>query len=69
MVGETVTGVPLVTAPTELLTLPVPLLKSAVRVVEVPVVMVAAARVKLVIDGAGTTVRSGADCMELLKEA
>jgi hypothetical protein len=51
-----VTAVPLVTVPTLLSTLPVPLLKTAVKVVEVPAVIVEAAEVKLVIRGAGTTV-------------
>ena len=54
--GETVTGVALVTAPTPLSTLPVPLLNTAVNVVEVPAVIVAAAETKLVMAGAGTTV-------------
>jgi hypothetical protein len=63
-----VTGVPLVTAPTPPLTLPVPLLKTAVRVVELPKVIVAAADMKLVATGAGTTV-SVADCSVLLKLA
>jgi hypothetical protein len=66
VVGETVTGVPLVTAPTPLLTPPVPLLKTAVRVVELPEVIVAAAALKLVATGAGTTVNV-ADCEVLLK--
>jgi hypothetical protein len=68
VVGETVAGVPLFTAPTPLLTLPVPLLKTPVKVVEPPEVIVAAATVKLVIVGAGTTV-SAAICDELLKLA
>jgi hypothetical protein len=68
VVGETLTGVPLVTAPTALLTLPVPLLKTAVKVVEVPEVIVAAPAVKLVATGAGKTV-SVADCEVLLKLA
>jgi hypothetical protein len=55
-VGETLTGVPLVTAPTPIFTLPVPLLNTAVRVVELPVVIVASAGVKLVITGAAITV-------------
>ena len=54
--GETVTAVPLVTAPTLLLTLPVPPLNTAVKVVEPPTVIIAAAGVKLVIAGAATTV-------------
>lgn len=54
--GETVTGVPLVTAPTPLSTLPVPLVNTPVKVVEVPAVIVAAADTKLVMAGAGTTV-------------
>jgi hypothetical protein len=45
---------PLVTAPT-LLTVPVPPLNTAVSVVEVPVVIVAAAGAKLVIAGAAST--------------
>jgi hypothetical protein len=53
--GETVTGVPLVTAPTLLLTLPVPPLNTAVNVVELPAVIVCEAAVKLVIAGAATT--------------
>jgi hypothetical protein len=55
-VGETLTGVPLVTAPTPWSTLPVPPLNIAVRVVELPVTIVATPDVKLVIAGAGTTV-------------
>jgi hypothetical protein len=55
-VGETLTGVPLVTAPTPLLMLPVPPVNTAVSVVEVPVTMMAAPGVKLVMAGAGTTV-------------
>jgi hypothetical protein len=54
--GETVTGVPVATAPTPLSTVPVPLLNTPVRVVEVPAVIVAAAETKLVMAGAGTTV-------------
>ena len=54
--GETVTAVPLVTAPMLLSTLPVPLLNTPVKVVDVPAVIVAAAAVKLVIVGAATTV-------------
>ena len=53
--GETDAAVPLVTAPTELFTLPVPPVNTPVRVVEVPDVIVEAAAVKLVIDGAATT--------------
>jgi hypothetical protein len=53
--GVTVTGVPLVTAPTLLLTLPVPPLNTPVKVVELPAVIVDAAAVKLVIAGAATT--------------
>jgi hypothetical protein len=41
------------------------LLNTAVKVVEAPLVIVAAAEIKLVIDGAGTTVRVP-DCDELL---
>jgi hypothetical protein len=54
--GAMVTGVPLVTAPMPLSMLPVPPAKTAVRVVELPETMVAEPGVKLVIDGAGTTV-------------
>jgi hypothetical protein len=54
--GLTVTAVPLVTAPTLLSTLPVPLLKTPVKVVDVPAVIVAAAVVKLVITGDVTNV-------------
>jgi len=49
--GETVTGIALVTLPTPLSMLPVPLLKTAVRVVDVPAVIDVAAAVKLVIVG------------------
>ena len=66
--GATDTGVPLVTTPTPPLTLPVPLLNTPVNVVALPAVMVAAADTKLVIVGAGTTVRV-ADCEVLLKVA
>jgi hypothetical protein len=55
-VGETVTAVPLVTAPTLWSTLPVPLEKTAVRVVEAPAVMVLLAAAKLVMEGAAATV-------------
>jgi len=54
--GVIVTGVPLVTGPTPLLTLPVPPLNTAVRVVELGETIVASAGVKLVIEGAATTV-------------
>ena len=54
--GDTVTAVLLVTAPMLLSTLPVPPANIAVRVVEVPAVIVAAAGEKLVIVGAATTV-------------
>ena len=54
--GEMLTGVPLVTAPTPLSMLPVPLLNTAVSVVEFPETIVANPGVKLVIVGAGTTV-------------
>ncbi len=54
--GEMFTGVPLVTAPTPLLMLPAPPLKTAVRVVVFPETIVEAPGVKLVIAGAGTTV-------------
>jgi hypothetical protein len=55
-VGLMFTGVPVVTAPTPWSTLPVPPPNTAVRVVEFPRVMVAAAAVKLVITGAAATV-------------
>ena len=51
-----VTDVPLVTAPTPLLMLPVPPEKIAVRVVELPAVMVDAPAVKRVITGGATLV-------------
>ena len=54
-VGEMLTGAPLVTAPTPWSTLPVPPVNTAVSVVELPVTIVAAAGVKPVIAGAGTT--------------
>jgi hypothetical protein len=54
--GDTVTAVPLITAPTLLSTLPVPLLNTPVKVVEVPAVIVPARAEKLVITGAATTV-------------
>jgi hypothetical protein len=54
--GVTVTDAPLVTGPTLLLMLPVPPEKTAVRVVELPVVIVAAAAVKLLIT-IGPTIR------------
>jgi hypothetical protein len=66
--GETVTAVPLVTAPTPLLTEPVPLLNKPVNVVEPPAVIVVAVAVKLVMVGAGTTVRAAVGD-ELLKLA
>ena len=53
MVGLMVTGVAVVTVPTPLLMTPVPLLKTAVRVVLVPAVRGALATAKLVITGAG----------------
>ncbi len=65
--GDTVTGVPLVTAPTLLSTLPVPLLNVAVKVVEVPAVMIAAAETKPVMAGAGTTVT--VTCLVAVAEA
>ena len=49
------TAVPVVTAPTLLLTEPVPT-NTPVRVVDVPAGRVVFAAAKLVIDGAGTTV-------------
>jgi len=55
VVGEMVTGVPLVTGPTPWSTLPVPLLNTAVSVVEFPEVIVDDAGVKLVSTGAATT--------------
>jgi hypothetical protein len=56
VVGETVAGVPLVTAPTPPLTLPVPFVKTAVSVAELPDVIVGGVEVKLVIAGAAATV-------------
>jgi len=56
LAGVTVTAVPLVTAPTPGLTVPVPPEKTPVRVVEFPEVIVAAPAAKLVIVGGGTTV-------------
>lgn len=53
--GETDAPVPLVTAPTALLTLPFPPVNTAVRVVEPPAVIVGAAAAKLAIAGAATT--------------
>ena len=64
VVGEMVTGVPLVTGPTPWSTLPVPLLNTAVSVVEVPETIVADAGEKLVITGAGTTVTVACAVME-----
>jgi len=55
-VGETFTGVPLVTAIAPGVIEPVPPVNTAVSVVELPVTIVANAGVKLVIAGAGTTV-------------
>jgi hypothetical protein len=60
--GVTVAGVPLVTAPTELFTLPVPPLNTPVSVVELPTVIVGAAATKLVIAGAATTLNEK-DCV------
>jgi len=54
--GVTVTGVPLVTAPTPLLILPVPLTNTGVNVVECPAVIEADPDKKLVTAGAGNTV-------------
>ena len=51
-VGITVTGVPLVTAPTALSTEPVPLLNVPVNVVELPAVIEDEPATKLPIDGA-----------------
>jgi hypothetical protein len=53
--GDTVAAVPVVTVPTELLTEPVPPVNTPVRVVDVAAVIVEAAAVKLVMDGAATT--------------
>src|SRR5580704_8196116 len=55
VVGETLAGVPLVTAPTLLFTLPVPFVKTAVSVAGLPDVIVGGVEVKLVIAGAATT--------------
>ena len=55
-VGDTETPVPLVTAPTPWSTLPVPLLNVGVRVVEFPETIVSEVAVKLVMEGAATTV-------------
>jgi hypothetical protein len=52
--GAIVTGAPLVTAPTPLLIVPVPPEKTAVKVVELPAVIVLAADVKLVMTGGAT---------------
>jgi hypothetical protein len=60
--GDTDAGVPLVTAPTLLFTLPVPPVKTAVRLVEVPVVIVGAAAVKLVMTGGATTFKVKVCC-------
>ena len=49
-------AVAVVTTPTLLSTAPVPLVKTGVRVVLLPAVMVAAPAVRLVATGAGTTV-------------
>jgi len=54
--GDTDTAVFDVTGPTLLSTLPFPLLNTAVKLVEVPAVMVAAAGTKLVMMGAATTI-------------
>ena len=54
--GETVTAVPLVMAPTPWSTLPVPLENTAVRVVELPAVIVFLAAAKLEMEGAAATV-------------
>jgi len=56
VVGETVTGVPLVTAILPGVITPVPLEKVAVRLAELPVVMAATLEAKLLIIGAGMTV-------------
>ena len=53
--GVTEAATPVDTAPTALLTLPVPPANTPVSVVEPPAVIVGAAAVKLVIDGAATT--------------
>jgi hypothetical protein len=60
--GEMDADVPVVTAPTALLTLPVPPVNTPVRVVEPPAVIVGAAAVKLVIEGAATTLNVN-DCV------
>src|SRR5438270_12577043 len=54
--GVIVFGVPDVTAPTPLSTLPLPLENTAVSVVDVPAVMVLCAAVNEVMLGGGTTV-------------
>ena len=54
--GATLTDTPLATGPTPWSMLPVPPEKAAVRVVELPALIVAAPAVKLVITGAATTV-------------
>lgn len=59
--GETEAAVPLVTAPT-ILTDPVPPVNTPVSVVELPTVIVDAAAVKLVMDGAATTLNEK-DCV------
>jgi hypothetical protein len=60
--GVTEAAVPLVTAPTVLLTLPDPPANTPVSVVEPPAVIVGAAAVKLVMDGAATTLNVN-DCV------
>ena len=55
-VGLTLTGVPLVTVRLPGVITPVPLAKTAVRLELPPIAMVTGFAIKLVIDGAGTTV-------------
>src|SRR5207237_275173 len=54
--GDTVTGVPEVTAPMPLLTLPLPLENTGLSVVELPAVIVVAAAANWLMTGARTTV-------------
>ena len=55
-VGVTVVGIPPLTAPMPLSIAPAPFAKTAVNVVELPLVIIDDPAVKLVITGAGTTV-------------
>ena len=66
--GVTVTGVPLITAPMPLLIVPVPPEKTAVKVVELPAVMVDAPALKLLMTGGATppTVRLAVPAMPLM---